>query len=120
MIRSVRLKTFAAWLGLVALAMAAIVPVETAGASSPETIVLCTGHGVVTVPANQSGAPAGKASGRAHCECCLHAPPMALPTNEATTVLRRVPVRLVLLPDTDAAGIERVFTPEQPRAPPAV
>ena len=120
MIRSVRWKNFAAWLGIVALAVAAIVPVEMARASAPETIVLCTGHGTVTVPTDQSGAPAGKASDRAHCDRCLHAPPMALPANAAATVLRRVPVWLVLLPGADAAGIERLFTPEQPRAPPAV
>ena len=120
MIRSVRWKTCAAWLGIVALATAAIVPVEMARASAPETVVLCTGHGTVIVPADQGGAPTGKASDRAHCECCLHAPPMALAANRTTIALRSIPAWVVFLAGTDVPRIERTFTPEQPRAPPAV
>ena len=119
MIRSVRWKTFVAWLGIVALTGATLMPVEAARAWAPETIVLCTGHGVVTVPADQSGAPAGKAHDRAHCECRLHAPPVALAPNQETVALRRVPALPVLPPNIDAAGIERVSS-KQPRAPPVV
>jgi hypothetical protein len=121
MIRSFRCKTLAAWLGIVALAMAALMPIEMARASAPETIVLCTGHGTVIVPADQSGgAPAGKATERAHCECCLHAPPAALAPHQETVALRRASAALLLPPAIDADGIERAFSPEQPRAPPAV
>jgi hypothetical protein len=119
MIRSIRTKLFAAWLGILALAVTAIVPFETVRASTPETIVLCTGHGVVTVPADQSGAPAGQAHDRAHCECCLHSPPVALAPNQQTVALRLVPALPVLPPDIDVAGIERVSS-KQPRAPPVV
>jgi hypothetical protein len=117
MIRSIRTKSFAAWLGILALAVAALVPVETARASAPEAVVLCTGHG--TVPADQGGAPAGQAHDRAHCECCLHAPPIALGPSQGTVALRRVPVLPILPPDIDAAGIERASS-KQPRAPPTV
>jgi hypothetical protein len=99
--------------------MAALVPIEMARASVPEPIVLCTGHGTITVPADQDRAPPGKASHRAHCECCLPAPPAALAPDQETVALRRVPVSLLLPPDIDAVGIERI-TSKQPRAPPQV
>jgi hypothetical protein len=118
MIRSVRSQWFAAWLGMVALAMAALVPVETARASAPEAIVLCTGHGFATVLADQSGAPGGKMHDRAHCECCLHSPPAALAPNQQTVALRHVLV-LVLPPEIAAARFGRAAS-KQPRAPPAV
>ena len=120
MIRSVRWKTFAAWLGIIALAVSAITPMDTARASAPEPIVLCTGHGTITVPADEGGAPAGQASGHAHRDCCLHAPPLALAPHQSPVVLRRAPVLLVAWRASEAISTEAVFSPKQPRAPPVV
>ena len=119
MTRLARWKTFAAWLGIVGLAVAAAVPATIVKAAAPETVVLCTGHGLMTVQVEQGGAPAGKASGRAQCECCLQASPMAL-ANQAAIALRRVPVWVVFLAGSDAVRVEPAFDPEQARAPPTV
>ena len=108
---------FAAWLGMLALAVAAMLPAGIASATSGETVVLCTAQGTVTVPIDQGGT-GGSAADHAHCVYCVHAPPMALLGGATATPCDPPAFHPCVLGGGQAARGGRTFNPEQPRAPP--